>query len=179
MSPTLTPPVGESDHVRGGVDAPLTLVEYGDFECPYCGMAYPVVKQVERELGDELRIVFRHFPLQQQHPHALHAAQAAEAAAEQGRFWEMHDIIYEHQSALEDADLVGYARDLGIDAVDVARALAEDRHEKLVREHFRGGVKSGVNGTPTFFVNGARFDGEWSRPAELVAALRATSLATR
>jgi protein-disulfide isomerase len=171
--------VGEADHVRGASNAPLTLVEYGDFECPYCGMAYPIVKQLEHELGDELRVVFRHFPLKEQHPHALHAAQASEAAAQQGRFWEMHDIIFEHQSALEDGDLVGYARDVGIDAVEVARALAESRYEKVVRAHFRDGVKSGVNGTPTFFVNGSRYDGDWSRPAELIAALRATSLATR
>jgi protein-disulfide isomerase len=179
MSPSLTTPVGEADHVRGAMNAPLTLVEYGDFECPYCGMAYPVVKQVERDLGGELRVVFRHFPLKEQHPHALHAAQAAEAAAQQGRFWEMHDIIFEHQSALDDGDLVGYARDIGIDAVEVARALADDRYAKAVRAQFRDGVKSGVNGTPTFFVNGARFDGDWSRPAELIAALRATSIAAR
>lgn len=178
MSATLITPVGDADHVRGAMRAPLTLVEYGDFECPYCGMAYPIVKQVERDLGDELRVVFRHFPLREQHPHALHAAQASEAAAEQGRFWEMHDIIFEHQSALEDEDLVGYARDIGVDAVDVARALADDRYEKVVRAQFRDGVKSGVNGTPTFFVNGTRFDGDWSRPAELIGALRA-NLATR
>lgn len=178
MSATLITPVGDADHVRGAMRAPLTLVEYGDFECPYCGMAYPIVKQVERDLGDELRVVFRHFPLREQHPHALHAAQASEAAAEQGRFWEMHDIIFEHQSALEDEDLVGYARDIGVDAVDVARALADDRYEKVVRAQFRDGVKSGVNGTPTFFVNGTRFDGDWSRPAEFIGALRA-NLATR
>jgi protein-disulfide isomerase len=179
MSPALYQPVGTNDHVRGRIDAPLTLVEYGDFECPYCGMAYPIVKQVEEELGDELRVVFRHFPLKEQHPHALHAAQAAEAAAEQGRFWKMHDVIFEHQNALEDQDLIGYARDIGIDAVPVARALEDARHEKIVRDHFRGGVKSGVNGTPTFFINGTRFDGEWSSPAALIAALRSAGMAIR
>jgi protein-disulfide isomerase len=179
VSATLITAVNDADHVRGAVDAPLTLVEYGDFECPYCGMAYPIVKQVERELGDELRVVFRHFPLRQQHPHAVHAAQAAEAAAEHGRFWEMHDVIFEHQGALEDDDLVGYARGIGIDAADLGRALAEERYANVVRAHFRDGVKSGVNGTPTFFVNGSRFDGDWRSPAELIAALRATHLASR
>ena len=172
MSTPLHTPVGENDHVRGRPDAPLTLVEYGDFECPYCGMAYPIVKQVEKELGDELRVVFRHFPLKQQHPHAMHAAQASEAAAEQGRFWEMHDAIFEHQDALEDDDLIAYARDIGIDPAHVVRALDEARYENIVRDHFRDGVKSGVNGTPTFFINGIRFDGDWSTPAGLIAALR-------
>lgn len=174
MSPMLHQPVGEKDHIRGRPDAILTLVEYGDFECPYCGMAYPIVKQVERELGDELRMVFRHFPLREQHPHASHAAQAAEAAGVQGdgHFWTMHDMLFEHQDALEDQDLIGYAKDIGIDATAVARALADATYEKIVRAHFRGGVKSGVNGTPTFFANGTRFDGEWTRPAELIAALR-------
>lgn len=174
MSPALFVPVGADDHVRGSVDAALTLVEYGDFECPYCGMAYPIVKQVEREMGDELRVVFRHFPLKEQHPHASHAAQAAEAAGVQGdrHFWAMHDMLFEHQDALEDHDLVGYAKDIGVDATAVARALADGTHEKVVREHFRAGVKSGVNGTPTFFVNGTRFDGDWTNPAALIDALR-------
>lgn len=181
MSPTLHHPVGEKDHIRGRPDAALTLVEYGDFECPYCGMAYPIVKQVERELGDELRVVFRHFPLKEQHPHASHAAQAAESAGAQASesFWEMHDTLFEHQDALDDQDLIGYAKDLGIDATKVARDLANGTWEKVVREHFRAGVKSGVNGTPTFFVNGARFDGDWTNPAVLVDALRQEVNASR
>ena len=174
MSPTLVQPVGESDHIRGRPDASLTLVEYGDFECPYCGMAYPIVKQVERELGGELRVVFRHFPLKEQHPHAFSAAQAAEAAAVQGRehFWSMHDILFEHQDALGDQDLVDYARAIGIDATAVARALEDGTYERVVRQHFRGGVLSGVNGTPTFYINGERFEGTWSSAPELIAALR-------
>ena len=172
MSPVLQPPVSDTDHVRGRRDAPLTLVEYGDFECPYCGMAYPVVKRVERELGDELRVVFRHFPLSEQHPHAQHAAEAAEAAGAQGCFWEMHDTMFEHQDALDDADLIGYAQDIGIDASEVARALASGAFRKVVRDHFRSGVISGVNGTPTFYVNGARYDGSWNTADDLIAALR-------
>lgn len=181
MSPVLSEPVGENDHIRGLVDAPLTLVEYGDFECPYCGMAYPILRNIERELGNELRVVFRHFPLTQQHPHASHAAQAAEAAGAQGpaHFWEMHDTLFEHQDALRDQDLIGYADDIGIDAAKVSQALATEAYEKVVREHFRSGVKSGVNGTPTFYVNGTRFDGDWADPVALIAALRETAGASR
>ena len=108
---TLTPPVSERDHIAGPADAPVTLVEYGDYECPYCGMAYPIVKAAQKRLGAELRFVFRNFPLKEIHPHAQHAAEAAESAAAQGKFWEMHDVIFEHQHALEDADLVAYASD--------------------------------------------------------------------
>src|SRR6266550_2538932 len=109
----LTPPVGARDHVQGPADARVTLVEYGDFECPFCGAAYPELKRVLRELGPKVRFVFRHFPLAEEHPQA---AEAAEAAAAQGKFWQMHDLLYLHQAALEDEELVGYARELGIDA---------------------------------------------------------------
>ncbi|MGH9886565.1 MAG: DsbA family protein, partial [bacterium] len=112
----LTIPVGERDHAAGSRDAPTVLVEYGDFECPHCGAAYPMLKAVQRSLGDQLRFVFRNFPLVEQHPHAQQAAEAAEAAAVQGKFWEMHDMLFEHQNALETADLVGYARARGLDA---------------------------------------------------------------
>ena len=157
----LTPPVSERDHIAGPDDAPLTLVEYGDYECPHCGRAYPIVKAVQRRLGSRLRFVFRNFPLTEAHPHAENAAQAAEAAAAQGKFWEMHDVIYEHQDALEDEDLVGYAKSLGLDAVRLARELLTRVYAKRVRDDFRSGVRSGVNGTPTFFLNGLRYDGNW------------------
>ena len=111
----LTQPVSERDHVQGPPTAPVTLVEYGDYECPYCGAAYPIVKEVKRRLGDRLRFVFRNFPLGNMHPHAEHAAEAAEAAAAQGKFWEMHDELYEHQRALDDAQLEGYAGAVGLD----------------------------------------------------------------
>jgi protein-disulfide isomerase len=168
----LTPPVGARDHVAGLADAPVTLVEYGDFECPYCGMAYPIVKEMQRRLGARLRFVFRNFPLAESHPHAEHAAEAAESAAEQGKFWEMHDTLYEHQRALDDAHLVRYAEQLGLDGARVARELETGTNAARVREDFRSGVRSGVNGTPTFFVNGERWDGAWSDDVEFLDALR-------
>ena len=168
----LSPPVGSHDHAAGPNDAPLTLVEYGDLECPYCRMAHPIVKAAQRALGDQLRFVFRHFPLKEIHPHAPHAAEVAEAAGAQGKFWEMHDIIFENQHAMEDADLVRYAKSLGLDAERVAGDLAAGTYTKKVRDDFRSGVRSGVNGTPTFFVNGHRFDGTWADERSFIAALR-------
>ena len=168
----LSPPVSASDHVAGPDDAPVTLVEYGDYECPHCGMAHPVVKRARRELGSQLRFVFRNFPLAEIHPHARLAAQAAEAAAAQGRFWEMHDMIFEHQDALEVEDLVGYAKSLGLDAVKFARDLEAGTYAKRVRDDFRSGVRSGVNGTPTFFINGTRYDGSWANEEAFIRALR-------
>src|SRR5437762_75696 len=112
--PILTVPVSEQrDHIQGPATAPVTLVEYGDFECPYCGEAHGILQQIMAEAGERVRLVFRNFPLQQVHPHAEHAAEAAEAAAAQGRFWEMHDMLYERQDRLEDDDLVSYAAELG------------------------------------------------------------------
>ncbi len=175
----LTPPVSDDDHAAGPADAPVTLVEYGDYECPYCGMAYPVVKALQRELGTRLRLVFRNFPLAEAHPHARHAAQAAEAASAQGKFWEMHDMLFEHQHALADADLIEYARELGLDAERVAQELEDGTHAKRVRDDFRHGVRSGVNGTPTFFINGERYDGSWMNDKKFVGALRAAVDASR
>jgi protein-disulfide isomerase len=172
MSSHLTPPVGPDDHVQGRADAPLTLVEHGDYECPYCGLAHPIVKSVQRRLGDGLRFVFRHFPLTQVHPHAEHAAEMAEAAAEQGRFWTMHDLLYSHQDALDDADLLRYAASLGIDPAWAATALRSHAFADRVREDFLSGVRSGVNGTPTFFINGVRHEGAWDEES-LLAALTA------
>ena len=169
----LTQPVGPSDHVTGPDDAPVTLVEYGDFECPYCGMAHPIVERAQRELGSHLRFVFRHFPLGEVHPHARLAAQAAEAAAAQGRFWEMHDMLFEHQDALEPDDLAGYAKALGLDTKQFARDLEGGTYANRVRDDFRSGVRSGVNGTPTFFVNGERYDGSWANEEAFLLALRA------
>ena len=168
----LVPPVASDDHVAGSAEAPVTLVEYGDFECPHCGRAYPIVKSIQRELGTELRFVFRNFPLSEAHPHAEHAAEAAEGAAAQGRFWEMHDTLFEHQAELEDADLVRYAADIGIDAARLRHELMASTYARKVRDHFRSGVRSGVNGTPTFFINGQRFDGNWSSAVEFLRALR-------
>jgi protein-disulfide isomerase len=168
----LTPPVSASDHVAGPDDAPVTLVEYGDYECPHCGLAHPIVKAAQLELGGQLRFVFRNFPLAEAHPHARLAAQAAEAAAAQGKFWEMHDMIFEHQDALEVEDLLGYAKSLGLDAAQIARDLEAGTYAKRVRDDFRNGVRSGVNGTPTFFVNGVRYEGSWANRESFMRALR-------
>jgi protein-disulfide isomerase len=165
----LKPPVGANDHVEGPAKAPVTLVEYGDYECPYCGQAYPVVKALQERLGKQLRFVFRNFPLSEAHPHAEHAAEAAEAAAAQGKFWEMHDHLYENQDALDDEDLVGYAKALGLDVPRFVREMEEHRYAERVREDFRSGVRSGVNGTPTFFINGARHDGPFDLGSLLAA----------
>ncbi len=163
----LTKPVTEHDHIRGRMDALMTLVEYGDYECPACGAAYPLTEALVEEFGDDLRFVFRHFPLANIHPHAEHAAEAAEAAGAQRRYWEMHDVLFRNQDALEDEDLVRYAASLGL---TLQRFIDEVRNEKFlpkVRDDFRSGVRSGVNGTPTFFVNDIRYDGP--RDVQLMA----------
>ena len=166
----LAPPVGKRDHVRGPADAPLTLVEYGDFECPYCAAAYLIVKKVQEVMADQLRLVFRHFPLTQIHPHAQGAAEASEAAGAQGRFWEMHDLLYENQRALDPMHLLGYAEDLDLDTQRFVRELEERVYQLRVREDFMSGVRSGVNGTPAFFINGIRYEGSWDL-APLLEAL--------
>jgi protein-disulfide isomerase len=155
----LAVPIGEQDHVRGPAEAPVTLVEYGDFECPYTRRARPVVRRLGQEFGDRLLFVFRNFPLTRIHPHAQAAAEAAEAAASQGRYWEMHDLLFDNQRHLEDEDLRRYAQQLGLDPERFERELAQHAHAHRVREDLRGGLKSGVRGTPTFFVNGLRHDG--------------------
>ena len=170
----LTPPVSADDHAQGPADAPVTLVEYGDYECPYCGEAYPVLKAVQRAMGNRLRFVFRNFPLTEMHAHAAHAAKFAEAAAGIGRFWEAHDLLYEHQDALDDDSLVSYGARIGLPPSAVLDAF-DGRFDGRIRRDFAGGLRSGVNGTPTLFINGLRYDGE--RDVEsLVAALRAAAL---
>ena len=170
----LTTPVSSNDHVEGPADAPLTLVEYGDYECPYCGMAYPIVKRVQARLGKQLRFVFRNFPLAEAHPHATAAAELAEASALQGKFWEMHDTLYEHQRALAPADLERHARKVGLDLDALEAALRGGAPHQRVKADFMSGVRSGVNGTPTFFINGRRFDGDWRDEENLLAAMSPT-----
>jgi protein-disulfide isomerase len=155
----LVPAVGERDHVQGPETAPVTLVEYGDYECPYCKAAVPIVGELQQLLGDQLRFVFRHFPLTRPHPHAQHAAEAAEAAGGQGKFYEMHLSLFEHQDALEDADLSGYAADLDLDTAGFRRELETHTHASRVREDVQSGLDSGVTGTPTFYLDGVRYDG--------------------
>jgi Na+:H+ antiporter, NhaA family len=153
--PTLSPPVEAArDHVRGGTDAPVTLVEYGDFQCPYCGDAYPVVHELLARFGDRLRFVFRHMPLADLHPRAPAAAEAAEAAGAQGRFWAMHDRLFGHQHELSDAELRRHAEAIGLDVERFDRELREGVHAARVDEDYRSGVRSGTPSTPRFFVNG-------------------------
>jgi|SRR5579862_2433328 len=171
---TLTLPVGERDHADGPATAGVTLVEYGDYECPHCGRAYPIVKEIQRRLKTRLRFVFRNFPLSESHPHALHAAEAAEGAAAQGHFWEMHDALFEHQQALDDRHLVGYAKAIGLDEAKFSQELSTHAHAPRVREDFQSGVRSGVNGTPTFFINGVRYDDSWDLET-LLSALESAS----
>ena len=160
------------EHVLGDPDAPVTVVEYGDYECPYCRRAHPIVKELQRRLGPSLRFVFRNFPLTEIHPHAELAAEAAEAAATRGRFWEMHDMIYDHQrEGLAVEDLAQYAGVIGLDAIAVMQDVAAHTHLPRIREDFMGGVRSGVNGTPTFFINGVRFDGDWTDVDGFVEAI--------
>jgi protein-disulfide isomerase len=151
-----------SDHIRCSANnnSPITLVEYGDYECPYTGMAYPIVKELIREFGnDKIRFVFRNFPLNDIHPHAQHAAEAAEASAAQNKFWQMHDYLFEHQKALDDGHLLEYAQKVGLEDIhkfkdDVSRHV----YAPLIEESLIGGVDSGVEGTPTFFINGVRYE---------------------
>jgi NhaA family Na+:H+ antiporter len=160
-SPKLTPRVSDRDHTQGPMGAPVTFVEYGDYQCPHCRQAQSIVRELQERLGDRFCYVFRHFPISTAHPNAQHAAEAAEAAAAQGKFWQMHDYLYEHQGALDDEHLVQYAAELGLDTQRFERELKEHVYEDQVREDFLSGVRSGVNGTPTFYINGERFDGPW------------------
>jgi protein-disulfide isomerase len=160
-SPKLKIPVSKEDHSQGPEKAPLVLVEYGDYQCPYCRQAYPMVKRLQKALGENLKFVFRNFPLSEMHPDALNAARVAEAAAMQGKFWEMHDLLYENQDQLDVASLDRYAESLGLDVRALNEAAGGATVEKRIEADFEGGVHSGVNGTPTFFVNGIRYDGDW------------------
>ena len=172
QSPTLSPPVSDQrDHVQGADSAAVTLVEYGDYECPYCGEAHPILQKLIEEMSERMRFVFRNFPLTQMHPHALRTAEAAEAAGQQGRFWEMHDLLYERQDALEDEDLVAYATELRLDIGRFNGALSGGTFRDRIQEDFMSGVRSGVNGTPTLFINGRRYEG----PVELRSLTDAVS----
>ena len=162
--------VGPADHISGDEHAPVTLVEYGDYECPHCGHAHPIVQAVRKHFGKQLRFVFRNFPLTQIHPHAEMAAEAAEFAASKGRFWEMHDAIFENQALLGDQLLADLAEGLGLPLVELRVALENHEFLPKVKEDFMGGVRSGVNGTPTFFLNGERYEGSWEY-GDLVEAI--------
>jgi len=155
----LKPPVGISDHKYGSEKAVIEIVEYGDYQCPHCGAAHPVIKEIEKTFGDQIVFVFRNFPLRQSHGFAMVAAQAAEAAALQNKFWEMHDAIFEHQDQLNDAFLFYLAEQIELDVDQFQVDLEAGRIIKKVEDDFESGIRSGVNGTPSFFVNGEKFDG--------------------
>jgi protein-disulfide isomerase len=156
---TLTVPDPARDHISGSVGGSVRLLEYGDYECPFCGEAQPIVEEIQRRLGDDLCFAFRHFPLTRIHPHSEHAAEAAEAASASGNFWGMHNILFANQGALEDADLAAYARALGLDETRLIRDVTLSVYAPRIREDFKSGIRGGVNGTPTFFINGERYDG--------------------
>jgi protein-disulfide isomerase len=169
---SLKSPITSKDHFQGERDAVVVLVEYGDYECPHCGLAYPIVKRVQQHFGAQLGFVFRNFPLNEVHPNAEYAAEAAEFAGAHDRFWEMHDGIFENQENLDVSLLIALAESLGLSAPALRKALSEREYLPRVREDFLGGVRSGVNGTPTFFIDGQRHDGPFEFE-DLVAAIEA------
>ncbi len=169
---TLKVSVNPSDHIQGEATAECTLVEYGDYQCPYCGHAYPIVKRLQKHFGKRLRLVFRNFPLNEMHPHAESAAESAEFAGTHDKFWEMHDRLYENQDRLGGELYLELAGELQLDPAQLRAALEAKSFRAKVRSDFTGGVRSGVNGTPTFFINGQRHDGPFEYE-DLVEAVEA------
>jgi protein-disulfide isomerase len=167
-------PVQPDDHVQGTPEARYTLVEYGDYECPACGSLFETIRAMRAQLGDELCLVFRHYPRSGVHPHAQQAAEAAEAAGAQGLFWEMHDLLFANQNALATKDLYRYAERLALDTVRFREDLKQRTYEDRVRENFRRGVANGVYGTPGLFINGVRHDGALDLDS-LLGQLKGTS----
>jgi len=157
----LHPPISDKDHIQGNDNAVIELVEYGDYQCPYCGAAYPMVKRIQEKLSDKLKFVFRNFPLRNIHPHAMAAAIAAEAAALQGKFWQMHDIVFENQTKLGQSSLLKYAKQIEIDIDKFTIDIARPELSEKIEVDFESGIRSGVNGTPTFFINGEKYNGSF------------------
>lgn len=175
----LTEPVGPRDHAQGPTTAPVTLVEYGDYECPFCSTAHPIIQELQERLGDRLQYVYRHFPIRTSHPRAQIAAEAAEAAAAQGKFWEMHDLLFDTEEELTDARLLQFAEELDLALERFESELHENVYADRVREDFFSGVRSGVNGTPTFFINDVRYDGPWDLESLLEAIERPLGVQVR
>jgi len=161
MSNQLTPSVNDHDHTQGNGKATLVLVEYGDYQCDSCGQAYPILKSIQKTFGDRLMFVFRNFPLSEAHPDAYKAAIAAEAAALQNKFWEMHDAIYENQDQLDWDHLLSYAETIGLDLNRFKEDIETDSVTAKIDDDFESGVRSGVNGTPSFFINNEKYNGSW------------------
>ena len=156
---SLKPEIGPADQTQGNEQAAIKLVEYGDYQCPHCGTAYPIIKEIQSTFGDQILFVFRNFPLQESHRYANIAAQAAEAAGKQGKFWEMHDAIFENQQQLNEEFIEHLAEKLGLDMEQFEEDLNSEEISTKVEDDFESGVRSGVNGTPSFFINGEKFDG--------------------
>jgi len=157
----LTKKVTSSDQVQGNPSATIELVEYGDYQCPHCGRAYPIMQQIQEAMGDQLKFVFRNFPLTNIHPDAMNAAVAAEAAGIQGKFWEMHDLIFEHQNRLLENHLLSYAEGLGLNVEQFKNDMLSEPVLSKVEDDFESGMRSGVNGTPSFFINGEKYSNSW------------------
>lgn len=170
---SLIPPVNQYDHIAGNPHAPVTLVEFGDYQCPYCGMAYPHVREVQRRMGDRLRFVYRHFPLVEVHPYAFLAAEMAEAAGAQGKFWQMHNFLYEHQQEGAYARPLDNARAIGLGIRRFEQDLSTHIFARKVRDDMRSGMESGVQGTPTFFINDRLYTGSYD-VGSLLSALEQT-----
>lgn len=168
-------PITSQDHVIGPSDAPVTLIEYGDYECPHCAQAHPIVATLLKQLGDQLRFAFRHFPLTQVHPNAETAAESAEFCGAHGLFWEMHDSLYANQADLSVPLLFALVRELGLSETRLRASLADETYRSKVRSDFLSGVRSGVNGTPCFFINGRRHNGSYVFD-ELYSAIEASRL---
>ena len=169
----LTLPVEAGDHTWGPEDAPVTLVEYGDYECEWCARAFPIVERVQQTMSQFVRVVFRHFPRNSLHPHASVAAQAAEAAAAQGKFWDMHRLLFENQDELADVDLSRYALKLGLEVYKFQADLSSERYAPKVQRDFDSAIQSGVKKTPTLFINGFRYEGALEYDALAAALLSA------
>ena len=154
-------PIRSEDHGHGSEDAPFTLVEYGDYECPDCGRLYMVLRDLQKDIASRLRVVFRHYPLSGIHHHAQQAAEAAEAAGAQGKFWEMHNLLFDRQDALHTKDLIRYAGDLLLDVEQFRNDLKNQTYRDKVRADFIAGVQNGVYRTPGLFLNSVRYDDPW------------------
>ncbi|MDU1891758.1 MAG: DsbA family protein [Dysgonomonas sp.] len=150
------------EHIQGPENASIELIEYGDYQCPYCKKAYQIVKRAQEELGDNLKFIFRNFPLTEIHPYAMHAAVAAEVAGSQGKFWEMHDMLFENQEFLDDSYLIQYAKIVKLDVITFEEDFGKDEYYQKIKKDYQSGIDRGVDGTPTFFVNGKKYEGNWA-----------------
>ena len=160
--PGLKPPFSEADHYTGNFKSPAQLMEFGDFQCPHCGAAHPMLNEIKKRYGSRLVFIFRHFPLSESHPYAQLAAVASEAADRQGKFWEMHDLIFENQAGLNKEKLIGLAKVLQLDMVIFQEDLEDPELFEKVESDFESGIISGVNGTPSFYVNGDKYNGPYN-----------------